>query len=644
MSTPNVAEKRMSDPYIQVAICWPGADYDDPDQYHSYIDDVFDHVISFNEDGSGALSFSTYKDSPGQALLHEVNPDSETPQREWTLAIRIWDPRAEEWVEPDFNARFMVGKVEDNLADQTNLIRYHCVQEPWVLNRMVLGKHRNADRLNAELDAAREVYEDREREYDQLIRQADNLGTRIQEDRFGGINDARRVFSGYLSLGHVLNLPHGNRWGMITASIHHNGIFAYRPSTRQWLRLAMSGSDTDNQRADFLALSPQVRTARTRMNNARDAYARAERAARETSSRGTRYFYHRTPARALSDAWVEGGLRDSEHQWAPRGGVHDRLFAKGFWRDWMNERDSKGRPWLQTTDPGNWEFPLGLGFLDMLNDYRERGLIDWCQRRSTISMVPAGGLEVDQSGRIALRIDQMESAKDTFDRTQHHSQTLVLTGAGDHGDAHMLEWRPGMPTNATPHGRWEASVSEPDAQSRGEAIAWTRKLRQDAEAREVIESSRTYVVNGLGPIPMLDFTPHHWISLYDHEDSISKRKVSQIVLRMDDKGQLLADIKLGTRRKRQFTQFYATLAKTVSGVDHIQGHIPAGRTPDELTTPEGALYAPPVYFGEPWLRFDERADWAVVLPVSWGDPGSVEPDSVPTSEPEPIEDDGGDDQ
>lgn len=637
---PNVDENRQIDTGIALMLCRPWVD-----QPSSYVNqmramDLVKVEASFLRGAVGAMSFTTIRgpDNVFQQLLH-AQASQETGSEEYSIAVMVYDPRRRRWVEPD-NNRFVVDRWSDDIASNTNHITYYCRQEVIELNGMVLGRARNDWRMNNALDEAQEAYNEAERDYDSLLRSANTAAIDIQRDRFG--HAAGRRFIGYRGTDWIIrSYPAAARWGTISADVMRGRIMAYQPSTRRWIRLAEEGTDTDRQRERLIELSPQVRSTRRLLNRRRDALARAERAQRETSRDGTRFFFRRTPARVLGRAWVEGGERDLTRRWPPGPGVQRNRQSKGFWRDWTVTRDGKGVGWWNTTSVGNWEFPLGIGFLDMVLDFQEKGELDWAARKGRgFSIVPAGGLEVDQSRRVVLRLDQsVTEAQESGDRSQHHSVTFVRNGRGY---GYFLTWGPNVASSGRPWGWKEGSVSETDADSEESSAVLTRKIREQAHFREIRNSSRTITVGQDSPIPMVDFQPHHWISVYDHEDPMSKRIVDQVVLRQDGEGPLVADIQLGTRRQRNFTNVSRTLSRILGGIDHIQGHIPSTPGVAEPEIPTSATYSPPLSEISMALKHNlETGRPNVLLRASWAEPDITEPEDAGEGEnpaDDPIDD------
>mgnify|MGYP006887171661 CR=1 FL=1 len=640
---PNVDEGRQVDTGIALMLCRPWTDRPRSHVVQMRAQDLVSVEASFPRGAAGAMRFTTIRGPHNefQKLLH-AQASHETGSEEYSIAVMVYDPRRKVWVEPD-NNRFIVDRWEDNIASDTNHITYTCRQEVVMLNKMVLGRHSGDWRLNNAYDEALEAYNEAERDYDSLIRQAENAAREVQQDRFGHTRGHRLY--GYRGTDWIIrSRPGVARWGTLTVCHLRKRIMIYQPSTNRWLLLPEDrGSDTDTQRQRLIDLGNQIRPARQLLQRRRSALARAERAQRETSRGGTRFFYRRTPARTLATAWAEGGARDLERRWPPGPGVRRPRQAKGFWRDWTNTRDGKGNAWSRSTSTANWEFPLGIGFLDMVLDFQEKGEIDWTARGGrAFSIVPAGGLEVDQSRRVVLRLDtSVTEARESGDRSQHHSVTFVRTG-DENRPGYFLTWGPNVATSGTPWGWHEASVSEPNADSRHSAAVLTRPEREKGHYREIRNSSRSITVGQHSPIPLVDFAPHHWISVYDHEDSLSKRIVDQIVIRQDGEGPLTADIQLGTRRQRQFTDVSRTLSRILGGIDHIQGHIPAAPGVSEPQIPTSATYSPPLSELSAALRHNfETGRPTVVIRASWAESELREPDDAGQGEDpadDPIDD------
>lgn len=622
-----LADERINrDTHYRLMLCRPWRELGNA--YQAVLGHVHDWQITVNRRDVASLTFQTFKGAPNQDMLHR-DASNETGSEEYSIAVQVWDWRVQRWIEPD-NCRFVVSTWETDDADASNLIRYTCRQEVTQLDWIRAHRPTGDWRLNQDYDRALEAYQDAEREYDSLIRQLTTAGQTVQEELFG--HTRGRLYAGYRGVDWVVRSWGELPWGTLYVCHLRKRIMIRYPQAREWRMLREDLGETSTQRQRMIDLGDEIRPARQRMNRTRDAYARAERAARETARDGIRFFYNRTPARLLATLWTEGGKRDTERRWAPGSGEVRPRQAKGFWRDWTNTSDGKGRSWARSTTQKPWEIPLGQGFLETVMDFQERGEIDWVARGRAFSLVPHGDLEVDQTRRVVLRVNEsVTEAIERGDRNQHHSVSLVLAG---NGYSYLTTWGPNVSTSATPWGWAEGTISESEADSQASASRLTAPIREERHFREIRETVRRMVVSPASPLPLVDFMPHHWVSVWDADGAQSSRIVDQIIVsKSGHDDPIQASIVMGTRRQRAFQQFYRTQRKQLGGLDHVQGHMPVDPSRHPPQIPEPAKYSPPLSLGEPFLTANnDMRIFQVAIPFSWADPGRPEPQDAGVGE------------
>lgn len=635
-SVPNVDSRTQNEVDLQLWVGVPdsqsGSNHEQA--YHLMLRDAHNITISYTdgEDHNG-LSFSMYKDSQG---AKELSGD-------WEIIVRWWDPRTRELLEPP-GSRFVILNTEEDMVDGTNLITYNCVAITWLLEKVrtrTSGYVNYASRLNRDYDRAKERYEEAEQDYDSAFRDFERLGERVQEEEF---------WSGQ-SLGPMLVSAAGVTWMIRDGqaryrSIVYNGwnnrLYWYSWDRQGMAWLPMGGDEFERDRKrDLRDAGRTALNARTRMNTARTNYKNAERAARETSRDGTRYFYNRTPGRLMAQLWMEGAERDSGFVGHNYGeGEFDSPFSyrarvlKGVWRGWTTVRDSKGRRWVDVGPRGNYEVRLGQSLWAVIQDFRERGIIDIHSGGATpggggrsLFMVPKGDLEVDQSQRVSLRLGaDVQEAPETVDRSQHQTVTFVLDSTGL--NRYVYSGR-GLEANQTPWGYWEGAIQEQDADSLSSSISLTSEERQERSKRYWIDASRRAVVLPNRPIPMLDYEPHHLIQVYDHEGAASVRKVTQIIVeKPTPDAPVTATVRLGTRRTSREISYGRTLNKIQGGSDHIQGHIPLAPGASDIEVPQDALHAPAITSMDASVRFNEDGRPRVALSATVSSSDIPEPEDA----------------
>ncbi|MDS2171605.1 hypothetical protein Q7C18_02735 [Nesterenkonia sp. CL21] len=609
-TVPNVDEGVATDPDIMLWINAP--DTPARESVREPIRYAFDISASYG-DGSehNALTFSTYKDDPAVAKLATGN---------YEIVLRWWDPRREAWLEPP-NSRFMVMKHLEDMVDETNKISFTCVSISWLLEKIrvrVADQFNTAVRLNRELDQAQERYDEAESEYESLMSQFDRTAKRVQEahwpDIYHGPNWAVRGVTWIARQGKA-------RGRSIVSDAARNGsLWWYSTDRGKFVRLSMTSGDsmTQSDKETLRELGPQIDRARRAMRRAQSNLASAQRAARESSRNGTRHFHNRTPGRVLTTLWREGIERDAGYVnhgestpgWPDSPYALRVRIAKGIYRAWTSTHDSKDRAWTSFAPQQNWEIPLNSSIWDVIQDFREKGILDWQMGGiapggggRNLRLVRKGGLEVDQTRRVSLRlgVDVLEAPQEV-DHSEHQTVSFVLDSTGLNRYTYRHRDRA---ANQTPWGLWEGGISESDATDLDTAISLTQEERDRRANRYVIDSSRQTIVRPSGPLPMLDYQPGHTVTVYDH-DGNAPRKVTQIIVeKKSDEDPIVATVRLGTRTTNRPVKYARTLNKITGGSDHIQGLIPMNPALDPGELPQSALRAPEITSLGASVRFNE---------------------------------------
>ena len=601
MEIPYVSQDAQNEVDLQLWLCRPNAGA--ASSYRYRIQDAFNIQVSYG-DGSehNTLTFSTFKDNPFVEQLSEDGWD-------WEVCVRWWDPRRGALVEPP-GSRFVIMRSKENIVDRANRIDYILPAKTKMLEKVATRVTRYVNyvaQLNADYDRAKKAYEEAERDYNSVLRQFQNTGKRIQEEHWP--NDYHGPVFAARGMGWLIRDGHARYRSLVHATSWTHPIYWYSFQQQGWVRLSMtSGSAAaHNAKERFAQLGPEVYQTRQIMNKARSAYAAAERAARESSRNGTRFFYNRTPARVISTLWREGqerdggflGHNDGTGTWDSPFPIYNRIL-KGIWRDFTATADARGRRWTRSTPRQNWEVRLGQSLWAVIQDFRERGLIDLRMGGPalggggrSLQLVPYGSLEVDQTRRVTLRLDSntLEGIEE-IDASEHQSITFVLTSKGWN---HYLNYGREREENQTPWGMWEGAIQESEADSLTTARELTSARRSELSRRYATTSSRKVQVWAGGPIPMLDYEPHHIIGVSDHQGATSPRKVTRITVgKQDAKSPITAVVQLGTRRYRNMVSYARTLSKVVGESDVIQGHIPVDPQLEATEIPQDALYAPAI--------------------------------------------------
>ncbi|MGQ7788209.1 hypothetical protein [Nesterenkonia sp. K-15-9-6] len=586
------------------------------------IHDAHNISVSYG-DGSdhNGLRFTVFKDSP---LVEQLAEDG----WDWEVIVRWWDPRRGKWLEPP-NSRFIILDSDEDMADESNRITYTCVGTTWLLEKVrvrVREQYNDAWRLNRDVDRAQEDYNTAQSDYESLVRQFESRARTVQEGHWPDLSHGPVFAVRGVTWTHRQGRA---RWRSIVSDVQRGGSLWWLSFDRgKFVRLSMDTGTTavQNAKADMVDLGPQVRAARVARDRARSALAAAERAARESSRNGTRFFYNRTPGRLLSMLWIEACDRDAGHVnhgettpgWPDSPYPRRTRILKGIYRGWTTTRDSKNRLWTGTTPRRNWELRLGQTYWSVIQDFRQRGILDWRMGGPvdggggrTLQLVPHGDLVVDQTRRVGLRLGtEVIEAPQKVSQRDHQTVTFVLTSQGLN---RYTFWGRDNPEQQTPWGLWEGSMNEAEATDLQQALDLTAEERRERANRYTIDASRRVHIHPAGPLPMLDYEPHHMVTVYDH-DGDHPRQVSQIIVeKPGGEAPMTATIRLGTRRTSEMISYARTVNRMLGEADAIQGHIPIDPALAPSEVPQGALSAPEITSMGANVRFNEEGRPRVVV-------------------------------
>lgn len=590
--------QRNTDHGMRLLLARPGES-----QPYGSVKRVFDFNVAWNRTDPSRLRFKTYKDAPGADHL-QAYPDVQ-------LIVELWEPWTRQWIQPP-NSRFVLEAPKDDLADETNEIEYSAVQAVTRLDKAILYR-RNADQsLNNALDLAEDAFGDAESEFNSAWNTFDGAATKIRQRHgmYGGQNFAQR---GFPASTRSRRVPRGSILvcGRIAANRWQGGLYYFNGT--KWRRLSKAKWREDKD--DLIVDGLNVVRKRRVMIRRQEELRKATWAARESSRGGRRYFHNRSAGYIMQRALTEAQRRDTNRGFTGNTGS---TRVKGVQRSFTNAKDSRGRNWVSSTR-ASMEFQIGQGLFSMVQDLQERGLCDWQTRNTVLDLVPKGALRVDQSNRVAIRIGQdVTEGVTNASYTDHASVVLVL---GDGGKAY--EHRMGLDASVkTDIGYWEGSISESAAASATPAGRLTEDLRAQMAKRMKLETSRKVVVGLNSALPMVDYQPHHLISVYEATGERASRMVEQIILsQADATAPLEAVITFEDRFQSTPVRFRNSLSKTMGGLDHMQGRIPLDqgvRVPAEVEAQlRPSNIAPPISAISGAIRFNDQNQPNVVLSVKW---------------------------
>lgn len=573
---------------------------------------IFDFTATWNRTDPSRLRFKAYKDSPGVADL----------QNDVELIVQLWEPWTRKWIQP-VNSRFVVDNWKEDLADETNLIEYSAIQSVTLLDKAVVYRRPVDQGLNNALDKAEKAFSDAEREFKSAWSKFNTLCVRIRRRHgmwgghqfaqagFPASTRSRRIPNG--SVG-VLSRRVGTSW--VGNLYYFSGGKWKRLSRAKWaddkVQLVRDGLDASKKRRVMIKRKEQLR--------------KATLAARETSRGGRRYFYNRSSGHIIQLLMREGQRRDAGRGFSGNSGS-SRL--KGVMRSFSNAKDSRGRNWSSSTK-ASVEVQIGQGIFSVIRDLQERGLCDWQTRNGTLDLAPKGAFKVNQSKRVAIRLGQdVQEGVTNGSRTEHASAVLVVANGGK-----AYEHRSGGSSTNTPWGYWEGSIAESAAESRTPAGRLTAEQRAEMVKRFKLEPSRKVVVGQNSALPMVDYRPHHIISVYESSGNRASRVVEQIILSQDDAtSPLEAVITFETRFQSTPVRFTKSLSKTMGGMDHMQGRIPLDQDPRVPPEVEAELrasnIAPPIESISGAVKFNAEGQPRVTLQVAWAANYEAEAPPIP---------------
>lgn len=579
---------------------------------------IFDFTATWNRTEASRIRFKTFKDAPGAAEL----------QSDIEVIVELWEPWTRRWIQP-VNSRFIIEGWKEDLVDETNLIEYSGIQSVTMLDKAVVHRRPQDDRLNAALDRAEEAFRDAESEYKSAwssfrrgavtIRQRHGMwnGRQFAQAGFAAPSKSRKIPNG--SIG-VFGWRANNRW---TGNLYYF-------SNGKWKRLSRTKWTEDKQELvrDGLNVIRKRRVVVIRKEQLRKATI----AARETSERGRRYFYNRSSGHILQMLFREAQARDANRGFSGNAGS-TRL--KGVMRSFSNAKDSRGVNW------GGWstesaELQVGQGLFSVIQDLQERGLCDWQTRNGTLDLVPNGALRVNQSSRVSIRLGQdlSEGVTNGY-RTEHASAVLIV---GDGGRTFEYSSQNGT---WTPWGYWEGSIGESSAEYRSHAGRLTSEKRAEMVRRFKLEPSRKMTIGHNSALPMVDYQPHHLISVYESSGNRASRVVDQILLNQADATSPLETVvTFETRFQSTPARFERSLSKTMGGINFMQGRIPIDQSVKVSPELEAELrfsnIAPPIEGISGVVKFNAEGQPRVALKVSWASGYESEFPPIPESQYEEL--------
>ena len=572
-------------------------------QAYGSVKQVFDFNVAWNRHEPSRLQFKTYKDAPGAADL-QSNPDVQ-------LIVELWEPWKREWIQP-VNSRFVLEAPKHDLADETNEISYSAVQFVKRLDKVVLYRRTTDQSLNNALDAAEDAFGDAESDFNSAWNTFDGDASAIRQRHgmWGGQNFAQK---GFPASTRSRKIPKGSILvsGWI-ADKRWQGQLYYFNGTK-WKRLSRTKWKDD--KVELVKAGLDVLRKRRVMIKRKEELRKATWAARESSRGGRRYFHNRSAGYILHRAMTEGQRRDVLRGFA---GNSNSTRVKGVMRSFTNGKDSRKKNWTAATR-ASMEFQIGQGVFSMLTDLQERGLCDWQTRNTTLDLVPKGALRVNQSNRVAIRLGKDVSEGVTNASYEDHASVVLVVGDGGKAYEHRMGLDASVKTGI---GYWEGSISESAAVSQTPAGRLTQDLRAQMAKRMKLETSRKVVVGQNSALPMVDYQPHHLISVYESTGNRASRVVEQIILSQPDAGEPLeAVITFESRFQSTPVQFRKSLSKTMGGIDHMQGRIPLDQTPRIPAEVEAQLrpsnLAPPISEISGAIRFNDEGQPNVLLRVKW---------------------------
>lgn len=525
---------------------------------------------AFPESDVPSLIFTYPKDSAAAELLLNQRAGFE-------VALMLYIPTLRHWIEP-MQGRFMALQWEDDVADETNVIKFTCPGIAWNLSKQLVFKGKNDDKLNAAEKAAIEAHEKAQndlRSKESALNS--NLSLVKSEMRYKGGTYCLHYFPRTVKSGSKYVKPKNK------SILYHTGrkkFYWYKASTGKWYTITKK--EVTNRITDTANKAAAVSTARAVEDRTKVSRDRAVRAAREATKSGKRPMLNTTAGWAMKRHWDEAKAR---------GGNRMLGMARGFngtYATGANGTMSK------TKWPSRFaiDLTIGMSLLDLLKQLSEMGVAEWVFRQRKLALMKPGTLGVDVSAQVGLHLGK--DLKEAPDKATLHDFANYLLVRGEDNLSFGMSNSKSDP--AVGWGTWERALSASGAKKTADAKKAVAGEAKQSQKRLKIESTRQLIIHPETPLPMYHYQPGNYIGIYGTDGTMQKVRIKQISLIADDEGTVSGALILGDRFRSTALDFRRSLNTTVGGYEKTIGGGtvpllpgPDGRVPAKAKTPPPSL-------------------------------------------------------
>lgn len=522
------------------------------------------------------------------------------------VAVVHWVPGRDQWVEPPMS-RFVVLQWEDDVTDETNIIRFTAPGYSWLLSKQLIRKGKNDDALNAAEAKAAKAYED-----------AKNKAGGSSGSMSGALSTVKSIMKykgGTYALSYFPKTVKSGTKQVKPANksiLYHTGrnkLYWYKSATSAWYIITTKDANaqlTNLRNAYTKSSSDTAAEAATKK-----AYDKAKNNAKEATKDGKRPMLKTTAGWAMKRHWDE-----TKGYGRGRLGGASRTF-NGTYGSGRNAAGLLHRKWKDRVDI---DLTIGMSLLDLLTELTNMGLCEWRTRGRALDMFRPGDFASDLSGKVALHmgVDLTEAP----DKATRHNFANYLLVRGEKNLSFGMT-NPGADSSGG-WGTMEKAVSVSGASTVATAKKLALKEAKDSLKRIKIESTRGLIVHEGGHRPMYDYLPGDWIRVYGVDGTLQKVRIMQITLTREAGGHISGNLVLADRFYAQALDFRNSLASTLGGYETTIG---GGTVPMLPQTPVGGV-SPSARGAVSSLAIAARSGIneasganEVILSIDWAPPG-----------------------
>lgn len=530
------------------------------------------------------------------------------------VALMIHTPHDNKWREPP-NCRFMVLQWEDDVTDETNIMKFTCPGIAWNFSKQLVFKGKNDDALNAKEKLAAEKYEKGEsdlRSKESALNS--NLSIVKSDMKSKGNTYCLDIFPAKININGKWVLPKKN-------SILFNTVRRkfYRWNGAWYL---ITKKEVQDRAVDTYNKAMAVKSARTQYGHLKSSADWAKENAKEATKGGQRPMFKATAGWVIKRHWDEA---------IARGGNRLPGMGRSFNGTYATGKDGAGskEKWRSRFD---FDLTIGMSLLTILENLTEMGQIDWQMRRRQLDVALPGRFAKDVSDRVGLHLGK--DLKEAPDKGTRHDYANYLLVRGESNLSFGMKNKNSDST--TGWGTWEKALSASGAKtvaSAKEVVGQEAKLSQ---RRVKIESTRQIVVHPQAPYPLYDYLPGQFIRVYGADGAMQKVQVAQITLVQGEDGLVEGALVLGDRFRKGPLNFKRSLATTLGGYEKTIGGGTVPRLPDPIKglPPRLVLPAMSLAVGARVAINESTGRSSVIVAMDWSPSGEVSFEPIlPSEEP-----------